>query len=197
MPDAPRHSRAIRSISELVTIGVLQAMKPVSQRAFYPWLRDNYGHRFPQLPERTRLGRRRRTHHCWTGYFLTQPTLRGLADSYGVALRHPLREGRRPGAIGKKGLSNHRWIIGGQLGVALNKLGLITDWDCATAKAPDQTFPPLLANYDGQMVVLTDRHRISCCQRQPSQREVLPSRGMERADASGDHLCHDDGSVEH
>ena len=73
LPDAPRHSRAIRSISELVTIGVLQAMKPVSQRAFYPWLRDNYGHRFPQLPERTRLGRRRRTHHCWTGYFLTHP----------------------------------------------------------------------------------------------------------------------------
>ena len=127
LPDAPRHSRAILSISELVTIGVLQAMKPVSQRAFYPWLRDNYGHRFPQLPERTRLGRRLRTHHCWTGYFLTQPTLRGLADRYGVALRHPIREGRRPGPIGRKGLSNHRWIIGGKLGIALNKLGLITE----------------------------------------------------------------------
>ncbi len=44
LPDAPRHSQAIPSISELVAIGVLQAMKPVSQRACYPWLRDNYGH---------------------------------------------------------------------------------------------------------------------------------------------------------
>ena len=55
LPPIPQHGQAILAISELVTVGALQAMKPVSQRAFYPWLkacpvpdtRDNYGHRFP------------------------------------------------------------------------------------------------------------------------------------------------------
>ena len=50
---APRHSQTILSISEVVTIGILYAVKGVSQRAFYPWPRDNYGHLFPKLPERS------------------------------------------------------------------------------------------------------------------------------------------------
>ena len=53
--DAPRHSQAILSVSEVVTIGILYAVKGVSQRACYPWLKDNYGCRFPQLPERPPL----------------------------------------------------------------------------------------------------------------------------------------------
>ena len=110
--DAPRHSQAILSVSELVTIGILYAVKGVSQRAFYPWLRDNYGHLFPKLPERTRLFRRLHTQQYWTGYFLAEPTLMGIADSYGAELRHPIREGRRAGQIGRKGISNHRFIAG-------------------------------------------------------------------------------------
>ena len=45
--DATRHSQAILSVSEVVTIGILYAVKGVSQRAFYPWLKDNYGCRSP------------------------------------------------------------------------------------------------------------------------------------------------------
>ena len=67
-----------------------------------------------------------------------------------------MREGRRTGQIGKKGKSNHRWIVGGKLGVALNQLGLVTAWDCNTAHVHDQTFQPLLACYDGQMIILTN-----------------------------------------
>lgn len=156
LPDMARHSQAILSLSELVTIGVLQAMKNVSQRAFYHWLRDNYSHLFPNLPHRTRLNRRLRTQQHWTGYFLAEPTVLGVADSYGIELRHPVREGRRPGQIGKKGKSNHRWIVGGKLCVVLNKLGLVADWDCDTANVHDGTFQPLLAHYDGQMIILTD-----------------------------------------
>ena len=48
IPDAPRHSQAILSGGEVVTISILYAVKGVSQRAFYPWLRDNYGYLFPQ-----------------------------------------------------------------------------------------------------------------------------------------------------
>ena len=44
LTDAAHHSQSIQFISELVTIGVLQAMKNISQRALYHWLKDNYGH---------------------------------------------------------------------------------------------------------------------------------------------------------
>ena len=55
LPDAPQHPQAVLSISELVAIGVLYAMKNVKQRPFYHWLKDNYGHLFPKLPKRSRL----------------------------------------------------------------------------------------------------------------------------------------------
>ena len=125
--DAPRHSQAILSVSEVVTIGILYAVKGVSQRAFYPWLRDNYGRRFPQLPERTRRFRRRQTQQYWTGRFLAAPTLMGIADRYGIALRHPIRDGRRAVPIGRKGISNQRCISGGKLCAVVNRFGLIGD----------------------------------------------------------------------
>ena len=156
LPDVPRHPQAILSISELVTIGVLHAMKNVKQRPFYRWLKDNYGRLFPKLPHRTRLFRRLATQAGWIGCFLAQPTVLGVTDSYGIELRHPIREGRGERQIGKKGVSNHRWIVGGKLCIVQNQWGLITDWDCATANVPDQTFLPLLAHYDGQMIILTD-----------------------------------------
>ena len=92
--DAPQHPQAVLSLGELITIGVLQAMKNVGQRAFYHWLQDNYGDLFPQLPERSRLNRRLETQSCWVGRFLAEPTVLGVADSYGVELGHPVRSGR-------------------------------------------------------------------------------------------------------
>ena len=156
LPEGAHHSQAILSLSELVTIGVLQAMKNVSQRAFYHWLKDNYGRLFPNLPHRTRLNRRLRAQQDWTGHFLADATVLGVVDSYGIELLHPVREGRRTQQIGRKGRSNHRWIVGGKLCVVLNKLGLVADWDCNTANVHDQTFHPLLARYDGQMIILAD-----------------------------------------
>jgi hypothetical protein len=35
-------------------------------------------------------------------------------------LIHPMREGRSPQQIGRKGLSNHRWMVGGKLGCRLD-----------------------------------------------------------------------------
>ena len=49
-----------------------------------------------------------------TGYFLAKPTILGVADSYGVELCHPVRSGRDFHQAGKKGKSNHRWIVWGQ-----------------------------------------------------------------------------------
>lgn len=58
--------------------------------------------------------------------------------------------------MGKKGKSNHRWIVGGKLCLLLNNLGLVVAWSCDTANVHDAQFQPLVERFDGQMVVLTD-----------------------------------------
>ena len=160
IPDTPRHSQTILSASEVVTIGILYAVKGLTAKdpaaRFLSWLRDNYGRLFPKLPERSRLFRRLHTQRYWTGRFLATPTLVGIADSYGVELRHPVRDGRCAGQIGHKGISNQRWIAGGKFCAVVNRFGLICVWDCAGANVHDQTFHPLLRRYDGRMVVLAD-----------------------------------------
>src|SRR5713101_6670871 len=61
--------------SEVVTLGLLHALKGVGNRAFYRWLTRDYRALFPQLPERTRLFRLFRTHQDWTQVFLAAPTV--------------------------------------------------------------------------------------------------------------------------
>ena len=109
----PQQSQSVLSVSEVVSIGILYTVKGISQRAFYTWRRDNYGHLFPKLPKRTRRFRRLHNQQHWAGYFRAEPTLFGIVDSYGVELRHPIRDGRNAGQIGRKGISNHRWTVGG------------------------------------------------------------------------------------
>jgi hypothetical protein len=111
---------------------------------------------FPQVPERTRLARLFKTHTAWTARFLAAPTVLGVADPYGIELIHPMREGRSPAQMGKKGQRNHRWIVGGKLCIILNQGGCICAWDCATAKVHDTHFQSLMAQFNGQMIVLTD-----------------------------------------
>jgi hypothetical protein len=151
-----KHSQASLYPSEVVTLGILFALKGVGNRAFYRWLcRDGRG-LFPHLPERTRLFRLFAAHQDWTKRFLAEPSLLGVADTYGIELLHPMREGRSPNQIGKKGKSNHRWIVGGKLAFVLNHLGLVAAWGCDTANVYDATFQPLVAQFVDEMVVLTD-----------------------------------------
>ncbi len=152
----PKHSDAHLYPSEIVTVGVLFALKGVGPRPFYRWLRNNYRHWFPRLPERTRLFRLLATHTAWTEYFLAQPTTLGVADTYGIELIHPWREDRADLQIGGKGLSNHRWIVGAKLAYLVNQYGLIVAWDYAAANAPDNAFRDLIADFADEMVVLTD-----------------------------------------
>ena len=88
--------------------------------------------------------------------FLAQPTLLGVADTYGIELIHPWREDRSEWQIGRKGLSNHRWIVGAKLGYVVNHYGLVVAWDYAAANAPDNAFRALIADFADDMVVLTD-----------------------------------------
>lgn len=156
MRDVPKHAQANLYPCETVTIGMLFAIKGVGERAFYRWLTRDYRSLFPHLPERTRLFRLLKTHRDWTNRFLAQPSLLGLADSYGVELLHPRREGRSPRQLGRKGTSNLRWIVGAKLGFVLNHLGLVCAWDCNWASVSDTTFRPLVAQFAEQMVVLAD-----------------------------------------
>jgi hypothetical protein len=59
LPEIPRHSQAKLYPSELVTIGILFALKGGCFRAFYRWLKRDYGDWFGDgtLPERSRLQR--------------------------------------------------------------------------------------------------------------------------------------------
>lgn len=154
--DLPKHPQANLFPSELVTIGLLFALKGDSERAFYRWLTRDYRDLFPRLPERTRLFRLLAAHQDWTAQFLAGPTVLGVADSYGIELLHPRREGRSAEQLGKKGLSNHRWIVGGKLGFVLNQLGLVVDWDCDTANVHDSVFHPMIKEYEETMIVLAD-----------------------------------------
>jgi hypothetical protein len=156
MTDVPKRPDAKLYPSEVVTLALLFAIKGVGGRAFYRWLKGDYAAWFPQMPERTRLLRLFKTHTPWMARFLAAPTVLGVADSYGIELVHPMREGRSPHQIGKKGKSNHRWIVGGKLAFVLNQWGLICAWDCATANVYDAHFHPLIAQFDHRMIVLTD-----------------------------------------
>ena len=133
MSDAKKHSQAKLYPSEVVTIALLFALKGVGNRAFYRWLERDYRPLFPQLPVRTRLFRLFNTHRHRIQRFMAEPSLIGLIDTYGIELLHPRREGRSQDQIGKKGLSNRRWIVGGKLCFVLNHLGLIVDWEVDTA----------------------------------------------------------------
>jgi hypothetical protein len=111
---------------------------------------------FPALPDRTRLFRLFAAHYQWTEAFLAAPSVLGVVDSYGIELLHPMREGRSAQQIGRKGKSNHRWLVGGKLCLLLNHLGLVGAWVCAGANAPDSAFHPLIETFADDRIVLSD-----------------------------------------
>lgn len=155
--DAKKHSQASLYPSEVVTLALLFALKGRGNRAFYRWLDKNWRHLFPKLPHRTRLFRLFNSHQSWIERLMAQPSLLGVIDSYGIELIHPRREGRSPKQIGKKGLSNKRWIVGGKLCLLLNHLGLIVDWDVDTANVHDgSAFQHMVDDVADQMVVCAD-----------------------------------------
>ena len=61
-----------------------------------------------------------------------------------------------PQQIGRKGLSNHRWIVGGKLCLLLNQYGLVVAWACATANTADNTFQWLIRQCEERMIILSD-----------------------------------------
>ena len=156
MGDLPKHPQATLWPSELVTIGLLFALKGGYFRAFYRWLARDYAALFGGLPERSRLQRLLAAHQAWCDRFLADPTFFTVIDSYGIELIHPIREGRSPRQIGKKGKSNWRWIVGLKLCWLVNDAGQVVRWAWDTANVHDQVFLPLVQAVEGQSIVLAD-----------------------------------------
>jgi hypothetical protein len=105
----PQHPEAHLWPSEVVTLGLLHARKGVGNRACSRWLTRDDRALFPRLPERTRLFRPFVTHQDWTQVFLAAPTVLGGIDTSGIALIHPMREGRSPQQIR---FSDHDYACG-------------------------------------------------------------------------------------
>lgn len=157
MKGVPKHPQAKLYPSEIVTLALLFVLKGVGNRAFYRWLKRDWLYLFPRLPERTRLFRQFKSHRGWARRFLAEPSLLGLADSYGIELIHPRREGRSARQVGRKGKSNWRWIVGVKLAFVLNHLGLIVDWACDTANVYDgSAFQALIERVAETMVIFCD-----------------------------------------
>jgi hypothetical protein len=156
MKDMPKHSQARLYPSELVTIGLLFAIKGGHFRAFYRWLNRDYANLFAGLPERTRLQRLLRTHQDWCQRLLAAPSFFTVIESYPIELLFPIRQGRSPQQVGKKGKDKGRWTVGIKLCWLLNNQGQVVDWEAAPLNTHDQQFHPLIERYDGQTIVLGD-----------------------------------------
>ena len=151
-----KHPQAQLWPSELVTIGLLFALKGSSFRNFYRWLERDYAALFGGLPERTRLLRALRVHEHATEQFLADPTFFTVIDTYGIELLHPWRYGRSPRQVGKKGYSNHRWIVGLKLCWLLNDQGEVVAWAAKTANTADQRFAQVVAPFQDRTITLAD-----------------------------------------
>ena len=190
----PKHPEAHLWPSEVVTLGLLHALKGGGNRAFYRWLTRDYRPLFPRLPERTRLFRLFTTHHDWTKAFLATPTVLGVIDTYGIELIHPMREGRSPQQIGRKGLSNHRWIVGGKLCLLLNQYGLVVAWACDTVNVADNTFQWLIRQFEERMIVLSDTG-FHAAEGDPGQSETVSAGRVAGPYARGDRALDADARL--
>jgi hypothetical protein len=158
MPELPRHSQAKLYPSELVTIGILFALKGGYFRAFYRWLKRDYGTWFGDgtLPERSRLQRLLQTHQAWCDALLAEPTFFTVIDSYPIELLFPIREGRSAQQVGKKGRDKGRWSVGIKLCLLLNDVCRVVNWDWDTMNVCDKQFHPVVEPFIGQTIALAD-----------------------------------------
>jgi hypothetical protein len=154
--DVKKHPDAHLYPSEVVTLGVLYALKGNGYRAFYRWLSANWRHLFPKLPEMSRLLRLLANESYLTRRFLEKPSFFTIMDSFGIELIHPIREGRSEKQIGRKGKSNHRWIVGMKYCLLINNDGAVVGWGWAPANEHDQIFRPIALKFKDETITLTD-----------------------------------------
>lgn len=142
-------------VSEILLCGVLFALKGGSFRRFHPWLLKRH---ILNLPERSRLCRLLIKNRKLCNQFLSSETFFNVLDSFGVEIIHPAREKRsnQSQQVSQKGKSNHRWIVGRKINVALNGELEIVNYQDATANVCDNTFDEYY-EADTNHIYLTDK----------------------------------------
>lgn len=140
----PKERNAKLYPSEVVTIGILFALKGGRFRAFYRWLKRDYDGLFGGLPERTALQRQLRRYEHQADGLLAEPSLLNVIDSFPIELLFPIRQGRSAQQIGTKNRDKGRWSIGLKLCWILNRCGLAVGWHWLPMNRPDQDFLSLV-----------------------------------------------------
>lgn len=156
MPEVKKVAQAKLYPSEVVTIGILFALKGGHFRAFCRWLKRDYAGLFGGLPDRTTLLRQLRAQQYQADALLSDASLLNVMDSFPIELLFPIRAGRSKRQLGTKNRDKGRWSIGVKLCWILNYLGQVVGWHWLPMNHPDQDFLPLvdLVKQDG--VVLAD-----------------------------------------
>jgi len=134
----PKERNAKLYPSEVVTIGILFALKGGHFRAFYRWLKRDYDGLFGGLPERTALQRQLRRHEHHADQLLAEPSLLNVIDSFPIELLFPIRQGRSSRQIGTKSRDKGRWSIGLKLCWIINRLGQVVGWHWLPMNHSDQ-----------------------------------------------------------
>jgi hypothetical protein len=81
MQTVPKHPQASLWPNEVVTLGLVFALKGVGTWPLYRWVVRAYRALFLWLPERTRLFRLFKIHRAWTTPFLAAPTVLGVINT--------------------------------------------------------------------------------------------------------------------
>jgi hypothetical protein len=142
--------------SEVVTIGILFALKGGHFRAFYRWLKRDYDKLFGGLPDRTNLMRQLCEYQHLTDLLLAQPSVLNVVDSYPMELIFPIRAGRSKQQFGAKSRDKGRWSVGVKLCWILNSFGQVCGWIWDRMNCPDNSFLDFFEEYDQQAILLTD-----------------------------------------
>jgi hypothetical protein len=156
MPNAKKTPQAKLYPSEVVTIGILFALKGGHFRAFCRWLTRDYAGLFGGLVDRTTLLRQLRTQQYQADRLLGEASLLNVIDSFPIELLFSLRAGRSKRQIGTKNRDKGRWSIGVKLCWILNTLGQVVGWHWLPMNHPDQDFLPLVELIKDDGVVLAD-----------------------------------------
>ncbi len=142
--------------SEVITIGILFALKGGRFRAFYRWLKRDYDALFGGLPERTALQKQLKRHEYQADQLLAQPSVLNVIDSFPIELLFAIRAGRSAKQIGTKSRDKGRWSIGVKLCWVLNQLGQVVGWHVLPMNHADQDFLPLVDLLTADGLVLAD-----------------------------------------
>jgi hypothetical protein len=151
-----KHPDAKLYPSEVVTIGILFALKGGHFRAFYRWLKRDYAALFRGLPDRSTLQKQLKSQQVHTDLLLDTPSVLNVVDSFPIELIFPIREGRSKQQYGGKNRDKGRWSIGVKMAWIVNTFGQVCGWIWDKMNYPDNDFLDFLEEYDGQAIMLTD-----------------------------------------